>query len=167
MFPFPPSAESEERANIQSQSTYTTLTKSADGVFDLKVTKQRVMVDGVSYILQEIFGIEHAQDSSQDTTVDDGYIPRSLLFLSRCSFAHEITHCALDWRTPGSVWCACLIPRTPSLCLAGTCASAASVPSSSDFSRTSAPFAGNVSHKAGKPADKKPVVLTRVFLVLF
>jgi len=39
-----PLAESGERKNIQSQSTYATLTKMTDNTFDIKVTKQKVMV---------------------------------------------------------------------------------------------------------------------------
>ena len=44
---------------IQSQTTYATLLKKDDGTFGVQVVKQKIWVEGVSYELQEIFGIEN------------------------------------------------------------------------------------------------------------
>ena len=43
----------------QTQTTYATLLKKEDGSYDVQVVKQKIWVEGVSYELQEIFGIEN------------------------------------------------------------------------------------------------------------
>ena len=43
----------------QTQTTYATLLKKEDGSYAVQVVKQKIWVDGVSYELQEIFGIEN------------------------------------------------------------------------------------------------------------
>ena len=44
---------------VQSQTTYATLAKRDDGSWGASPVKQKIWVDGVSYELQEIFGIEN------------------------------------------------------------------------------------------------------------
>lgn len=44
---------------VQSQTTYATLVKKDDGSWGATVLKQKIWVDGTSYELQEIFGIEN------------------------------------------------------------------------------------------------------------
>ena len=44
---------------VQSQTTYATLQPQEHGGWGVRVVKQRIWVDGVSYELQEIFGIEN------------------------------------------------------------------------------------------------------------
>jgi len=44
---------------VQSQTTYATLSRRDDGSWGVTPVKQKIWVDGVSYELQEIFGIEN------------------------------------------------------------------------------------------------------------
>lgn len=59
----------------QSHTTIATVEKITDGIYLLKALKQKLFVDGLCYLLQEIYGIEnknndkHAQD---DDTEDNG-----------------------------------------------------------------------------------------------
>jgi hypothetical protein len=49
---------------IQSQTTYTCLTKTSEGSgYRVKVHKQKIWVQGVAYELQEIYGLENANNS--------------------------------------------------------------------------------------------------------
>ncbi|KAJ3246106.1 hypothetical protein HK104_007909, partial [Borealophlyctis nickersoniae] len=50
---------------FNSQSTFATLIAGPDGHYDIKVLKQKAMMDGVSYLLQEIYGF--TDPSAQDT----------------------------------------------------------------------------------------------------
>lgn len=43
----------------QTQTTYATLLRQEDGSYGIQVVKQKIWVEGVSYELQEIFGIEN------------------------------------------------------------------------------------------------------------
>uniref|UniRef100_A0A7S0SM51 RING-type E3 ubiquitin transferase n=1 Tax=Mantoniella antarctica TaxID=81844 RepID=A0A7S0SM51_9CHLO len=101
---------------VQSQTTYATLLKKEDGSFSIQVVKQKIWVEGVSYELQEIFGIENCstgmpldEDSSgkecvvclseaRDTTV----LPcRHMCMCSGCArmLRHQSNRCPIC-RTP-------------------------------------------------------------------
>lgn len=59
----------------QSHTTIATIEKSADGSYVLKALKQKLFVDGLCYLLQEIYGIENKNNdkqSSDDDTDDNG-----------------------------------------------------------------------------------------------
>lgn len=43
----------------QSHTTIATIEKSTDGGYVLKALKQKLFVDGLCYLLQEIYGIEN------------------------------------------------------------------------------------------------------------
>lgn len=43
----------------QSHTTIATVEKTTDGTFILKALKQKLFVDGLCYLLQEIYGIEN------------------------------------------------------------------------------------------------------------
>lgn len=43
----------------QSHTTIATVEKTTDGTFMLKALKQKLFVDGLCYLLQEIYGIEN------------------------------------------------------------------------------------------------------------
>lgn len=43
----------------QSHTTIATVEKIADGIYLLKALKQKLFVDGLCYLLQEIYGIEN------------------------------------------------------------------------------------------------------------
>lgn len=55
---------------VQSQTTYATLSPTGDGGWAARVVKQRIWVDGVSYELQEIYGIENCAtgNAEEDAT---------------------------------------------------------------------------------------------------
>lgn len=53
----------------QAQTTYATLLKKEDGSFGISVVKQKIWVEGISYELQEIFGIENC---STGMPLDEG-----------------------------------------------------------------------------------------------
>ncbi|KAJ3201256.1 hypothetical protein HK099_002316, partial [Clydaea vesicula] len=57
---------------VNSQSTYVSLTSTSysanDQNYDVKVLKQRIMVDSVSYLLQEIYGF--LDDANESGTTD-------------------------------------------------------------------------------------------------
>ena len=57
--------EGDEHAG-HSHSTFATFEQTSDGIYALKPLKQKQMVDGVYYLLQEIYGIENknANDST-------------------------------------------------------------------------------------------------------
>mmetsp|Transcript_38907 Transcript_38907/g.65428 ORF Transcript_38907/g.65428 Transcript_38907/m.65428 type:complete len:347 (-) Transcript_38907:146-1186(-) len=49
---------------VQAQTTYATLVKGEDGKYMARVLKQKIWVDGTSYELQEIYGIEGSAGGS-------------------------------------------------------------------------------------------------------
>ena len=51
------SIDSSSSTNIHCQSTFITTHSSSDGVYDLKVLKQKMLIEGTPYLLQEIFGV--------------------------------------------------------------------------------------------------------------
>ncbi|XP_017779851.1 PREDICTED: E3 ubiquitin-protein ligase MGRN1 isoform X2 [Nicrophorus vespilloides] len=55
----------------QSHATYATVEKMSDGTFVLKALKQKLFVDGLCYLLQEIYGIENKNNETQCND-DDG-----------------------------------------------------------------------------------------------
>uniref|UniRef100_A0A8C4Q8S0 E3 ubiquitin-protein ligase n=1 Tax=Eptatretus burgeri TaxID=7764 RepID=A0A8C4Q8S0_EPTBU len=48
-----------------------TFDKNADGIFVVKPLKQKQVVDGVCYLLQEIYGIENKANRANEETIDD------------------------------------------------------------------------------------------------
>ena len=48
-----------------SHASFATIEKSADGGFVLKALKQKQMVDGLYYLLQEVYGIENKSAERQ------------------------------------------------------------------------------------------------------
>eukprot|EP00243_Klebsormidium_subtile_P004441 TRINITY_DN18421_c0_g1_i1.p1 TRINITY_DN18421_c0_g1~~TRINITY_DN18421_c0_g1_i1.p1 ORF type:complete len:384 (-),score=32.16 TRINITY_DN18421_c0_g1_i1:336-1487(-) len=52
---------------VQSQTTYATIIKQEDGGYKIKVLRQKIWVDGVSYELQEIYGIESNSGATSET----------------------------------------------------------------------------------------------------
>lgn len=57
---------------VQSQTTYATLVKGEDGKYVVRVLKQKIWVDGTSYELQEIYGIEGSAGGTAATGDDTG-----------------------------------------------------------------------------------------------
>jgi E3 ubiquitin-protein ligase MGRN1 len=55
---------------LQGQTTYASIMREADG-WKVRVLKQKLWVDGVSYILQEIYGLENAASPSSQGTNED------------------------------------------------------------------------------------------------
>ena len=49
-----------QRSWVQSQTTFATLIKDEEGHWMPRVTKQKIWVEGTSYELQEIYGIENS-----------------------------------------------------------------------------------------------------------
>lgn len=47
---------------VQSQTTFACVAKNEEGHHMCKVLKQKIWVEGISYELQEIYGMEHASD---------------------------------------------------------------------------------------------------------
>lgn len=54
---------------VQSQTTFACVAKNEEGQHMCKVLKQKIWVEGVSYELQEIYGMEHASDGRARTQV--------------------------------------------------------------------------------------------------
>ena len=54
---------------IQSQTTFACVAKNEEGQYMCKVLKQKIWVEGISYELQEIYGMEHASDGRVKTQV--------------------------------------------------------------------------------------------------
>lgn len=57
-------------ANVQAQTTFATLAKQADGSYDIQVLKQVLWVNGASYVLHEIFGIDKSAEEESSNMVD-------------------------------------------------------------------------------------------------
>jgi len=53
---------------VQSQTTFATLVKDEEGHWMPRVTKQKIWVDGTSYELQEIYGIENSSAGRSSDT---------------------------------------------------------------------------------------------------
>ncbi|POM73030.1 RING zinc finger-like protein [Phytophthora palmivora] len=49
---------SSDRKRPQSQSTFCTFVKKGEDLWDIKMLKQKILVDGLTYELQEIYGID-------------------------------------------------------------------------------------------------------------
>ncbi|OWZ19546.1 RING zinc finger [Phytophthora megakarya] len=49
-----------DRKRPQSQSTFCTFVKKGEDLWDIKMLKQKILVDGLTYELQEIYGIDGA-----------------------------------------------------------------------------------------------------------
>ena len=62
---------------VQSQTTFAQLAKDDDGSYRIRTLKQKIWVKGVSYELQEIFGIEHATAAAKEREVrqDTHFLP--------------------------------------------------------------------------------------------
>ena len=54
---------------VQSQTTFVGLALEDDGSWLPRVRKQKIWVEGVSYELQEIYGMEHAAGASKGKEV--------------------------------------------------------------------------------------------------
>lgn len=57
---------------VQAQTTYATLVKGEDGKYLVRVLKQKIWVDGTSYELQEIYGIEGSAGGTAAAGDDTG-----------------------------------------------------------------------------------------------
>lgn len=44
---------------VQSHATLAVIEKSPDGTYSLKALKQKLCIDGLCYLLQEVYGIEN------------------------------------------------------------------------------------------------------------
>lgn len=53
---------------VQSQTTFAALVKNEDGHWTVRVLKQKIWVDGISYELQEIFGLHPDASASEPKT---------------------------------------------------------------------------------------------------
>lgn len=62
----------EQKDWIQSQTTYATIRHEDDGGWTIKVMKQKIWVEGVSYELQEIYGLEHAAENKGNASGTPG-----------------------------------------------------------------------------------------------
>eukprot|EP00239_Pterosperma_sp_CCMP1384_P007553 CAMPEP_0197855160 /NCGR_PEP_ID=MMETSP1438-20131217/26106_1 /TAXON_ID=1461541 /ORGANISM="Pterosperma sp., Strain CCMP1384" /LENGTH=339 /DNA_ID=CAMNT_0043470165 /DNA_START=251 /DNA_END=1271 /DNA_ORIENTATION=- len=49
---------------VQAQTTYANITKNSEGEYSVRVLKQKIWVEGVSYELQEIYGIDQSSGSN-------------------------------------------------------------------------------------------------------
>lgn len=59
----------QQKVWVQSQTTFASVVKNEEGQHVCKVLKQKIWVEGVSYELQEIYGMEHASDGQVRTQV--------------------------------------------------------------------------------------------------
>lgn len=57
-----------QRSWVQSQTTFATLAKDEEGHWMPRVIKQKIWVDGTSYELQEIYGIENSSAGRSSDT---------------------------------------------------------------------------------------------------
>ena len=65
--------EGEEHAG-HSHCTFATFEQTSEGVYAVKPLKQKQMVDGVYYLLQEIYGIENKNGTEQNQKVRIWYL---------------------------------------------------------------------------------------------
>ena len=61
----------EQKDWVQSQTTYATIKHEDDGGWTIKVLKQKIWVEGISYELQEIYGLEHAAENKGNASSGD------------------------------------------------------------------------------------------------
>lgn len=54
---------------MQSQTTYTKLSKDEGGHYTVQVIKQKIWAMGTSYELQEIYGMEQAAAAAKEKSV--------------------------------------------------------------------------------------------------
>lgn len=54
---------------VQSQSTYAVILRDDEGKLVPKTVKQKIWVEGISYELQEIYGMEHSVAAVKDKQV--------------------------------------------------------------------------------------------------
>ncbi|KAL3901471.1 MAG: hypothetical protein SGCHY_000577 [Lobulomycetales sp.] len=53
---------------INSQATYVTLSRSGDSPIGLKIQKQRIVIDSVAYLLQEVYGfLDNEEDATEES----------------------------------------------------------------------------------------------------
>jgi E3 ubiquitin-protein ligase MGRN1 len=62
----------EQQTWAQSQTTFAALHKEEDGSWSVRVLKQKIWVDGTSYELQEIYGLEQAGKRTAGTSTGGG-----------------------------------------------------------------------------------------------
>ncbi|ETK87784.1 hypothetical protein F441_07972 [Phytophthora nicotianae CJ01A1] len=58
---------SPDKKRPQSQTTFCTFVKKGEDVWDIKMLKQKILVDGLTYELQEIYGIDGAVAAAPKT----------------------------------------------------------------------------------------------------
>jgi hypothetical protein len=63
----------EGDAPRQSHTTFGIVERSSDGGFILKAFKQKLFVDGLSYLLQEIYGLENKSSDVHPNQVSGGH----------------------------------------------------------------------------------------------
>ena len=64
---------------MQSQTTFAQLAKDEEGKYQVRTLKQKIWVEGVSYELQEIYGMEQATAAAKDREVS-------------CLITHQLAH---------------------------------------------------------------------------
>ena len=125
----PPSSSSGDtkkktRGGVQSQSTFCQLSLNADGTYGIKVLKQRIMVDGRKYDLQEIYGLDQSDanmDGGRECVIcmsdvaDTAVLPcRHMCLCNKCADAlrYQSSRCPIC-RTPiQSLWHITKAPET-------------------------------------------------------
>ncbi|XP_065065763.1 probable E3 ubiquitin-protein ligase MGRN1 [Rhopilema esculentum] len=60
----------EEDFPSQCEVTFATFEKNSDSTYSIKFLKQKIVADGVCYIIQEIYGIENKKEGSKDKDDD-------------------------------------------------------------------------------------------------
>ena len=78
---------------VQSQTTFACVAKNEEGQHMCKVLKQKIWVEGISYELQEIYGMEHASDGHVKTQVCNFWCKSAL------SLVQQYLNCN-RWITP-------------------------------------------------------------------
>jgi E3 ubiquitin-protein ligase MGRN1 len=68
---FPQPAGSPLPKWVQAQTTYATITRDDEGELVVRVLKQKIWVDAVSYELQEIYGIEQCSSTATGSAADE------------------------------------------------------------------------------------------------
>jgi len=59
----------DQKEKVMSQTTVATLLKCNDDTYEIKPLEQRVMYDGITYIVYDIYGIDHASAAPPDECV--------------------------------------------------------------------------------------------------
>jgi hypothetical protein len=96
----------EGDAPRQSHTTFGIVERSSDGGFILKAFKQKLFVDGLSYLLQEIYGLENKSSDVHPNQVSMGQ-----------SYNLELQYynCKCRGRSIGSWAHCCMYDHIPSL----------------------------------------------------